>query len=86
MIKEFRNAALRNAAKGSFVSNSKKNQDIRFMITHGKPDLTRPGAHEDELRRFDGAAQTVVIEPSNEENEKFADDLIDEYRVSPLES
>ena len=56
------------------------------MITHGKPNNEHPGAYEHELRRFDGAVQTVASDTSDEEFGEFADSLIDEFRLSPLES
>lgn len=65
---------------------AKRNRDIEIMVARGKPDLTRPGAHEHDMRPFHGDIQPLAVDLHNDLNSSFVDSIIDEYRVTPLQS
>ena len=55
------------------------------MATLGKPDRLRPGAHEHDVRAFDGALRPLTVDRPSKQNIEFANSLVDSLRAAPLE-
>ena len=54
------------------------------MAALGKPDLSKPAAHDDLARSFDGELQPIYQASNPEKNIQEADTLVDRLRRSPL--
>jgi len=63
-----------------------RNRDIDILFTMGRPDRSVPGAHEHEMRPFHGAVETVRADSPDPENRDFVDELVDDFRLTPLAS